>query len=502
MKKMSHSQSTRVDKADDDDDIDSGNQKIVKRSSSFFFDPTTKVSTPLPDLIWKMAFHRLPKSPQLAATTLSNDQVIDLLHCGLLSNAVYYKSSKRHLPPNLSNIVYECTVSDYYRVPYFVINSDELNTIFIAFRGSACLEDWHVDFLAAAIQFERGHVHEGVYFTALNIFNDFKEQIRDLAKKRNNRPIIITGHSLGGAVAGMMSILFKQEMPTLNVRAICLAPVACLSPEIWEISSSYIRSYINYGDLVPFISYYNTYYLPENSLPKLTHDQLVNWCLKKINKHSKRPEFRLLVDTYTQPVTVPYKLVPPGISCLIRIVDKKAAKVEIQSIDDQFSYFGQFVKNLSALKHPIKFYKHSIIRFFCDFFNQDEELINYYSLAKKKKSIRIPLPFRRRKHRKHNHPKKEEKDDNDKESSNESVEKNGSSVDDSDNKQSKNSSSTDNDNDSKQDENEEDENEDGQRSSSSEEDDDDEEDEDDDENNENYNDVDDNEGDEKYYKYE
>lgn len=404
MSKMHHSKSTKIHKnRNEDSDVEP--QRKVKHSKSVFFDPTTQVSTPFPDLIWKFAFHKLPRTPQLTATTLTSDEAMNILHCSLLSWAVYFKKSKRDLPPNLSNTIYECTVSDYYRIPYFVVDSEELDTIFIAFRGSACLEDWHVDFLAAAIKFEHGHVHEGVYFTALNIFNDFKDIIREFSKSRNNRKIVIVGHSLGGAVAGMMAILFNLEMSDLDVKAICLAPVACLSPEIWEMSKDYIRSYINYGDLVPFISYFNTYYLPENSLPKLTHDQLVHWCVKKINKHSKRPEFKSLVENYTEPLEKPYKLIPPGISCLIRIVDKKAARVEIQAIDDQFSYFGQFVKNLSAMKHPIKFYKHSIIRFVCQFFNQDEKLITYYSLGKKKR--RIHNPFRRHKHHKHDKKNKE-----------------------------------------------------------------------------------------------
>lgn len=377
---------------DDNDDNDGNNNEISKRkkrrirlkhAKSVKFDPTTQVKHPFPDLIWKMTFHRLPEAPELQAATLSSNQVMDLFHCCLLSNEVYKPKNKRHLPPNLSNIVLECTTSDYYRIPYFVVDSHELDTIFVAFRGSSCMKDWHVDFLAAAIQFANGFVHEGVLFTTLNIFNDIKHQIHLLSITHNKRKIIMTGHSLGGAVAAMISILFNEGMADLNVRAVCLAPVASLSKEIWESSHKYIQSYINYGDLVPFISYYNTYYLPENSLPKLTHDHLVRWCVKKINKHSKRPEFKSLVESFTKPVEIPYKLIPPGNSYIIRIVDQKAAKVDIQTVSDQFSYFGQFLKNLSSTKHGIRFYKHSIIRYLCQFYNQDEKLINYYSLKKK-----------------------------------------------------------------------------------------------------------------------
>ncbi|KAK8857676.1 hypothetical protein M9Y10_016084 [Tritrichomonas musculus] len=396
--KLFHSKS-RSNTSKDSNNNDSGSQKKFRRSSSVFFDPTTQVNRPFPDLIWKMAFHRLPLAPTLNAATLTSNEVTDLLHCTLLSHAVYLKKKKRNLPPNLSNIVYECKESDFYRVPYFIVNSEELDTIFIVFRGSKCLKDWHVDFLAAAIQYEQGYVHEGVYFTSLNIFTDIKEKIRDLSISHNKRQVIITGHSLGGAVAGLTTILFNQEYADMNVRAVCLAPVASLSPEIWELTHNYIRSYINYGDLVPFISYYNTYYLPEDSLPKIPYEQLNHWCVKKINTHSKRPEFRSLVENFTQPVSQPYKLVPPGVAKLIRVVDKKKAIIEMQAIEDSMSYFGQFVKNLSAMKHPIKLYRNSIIRYFSQFFEQDEELINYYRLSRRHK-------HHRHRHHKHNDRRK------------------------------------------------------------------------------------------------
>lgn len=380
---ISNNNENNNDNTKSTDDKQNGNRIRAKHSKSVKFDPTIQVNHPMPDLIWKMTFYRLPEAPQLKSSSLTSPQVMDLLHCCLLSNEVYKPINKRRLPPNLSNIVLECDTSDYYRIPYFVVDSHELDTIFVAFRGSSCMKDWHVDFLAAAISFENGYVHEGVLFTTLNIFNDIKHQLHLLSLTHNKRKIVMTGHSLGAAVAAMITVLFNREMTDLNVRAVCLAPVATFSKEIWQSTNKYIYSYINYGDLVPFISYYNTYYLPEKSLPKVTHNNLVRWCVKKINKHSKRPEFKSLVQKFTKPVKIPYKLIPPGNSYIIRIVDKKTATVEIQGVDDPFSYFGQFLKNLSAMKHGIRFYKHSIIRYLCEYYNQDQKLIDYYNLNKK-----------------------------------------------------------------------------------------------------------------------
>ena len=137
-------------------------QKIINsikdraKSITFDKDPTIEVDSLSSAFIWKTIFSRLPSAQILDPTALSSEESIELLQCAILSRLIYKDRSKRYLPPNLSNIVYECTESDYYRIPYAIINSDELDTIYVVCRGSYCFKDFLVDFMAATFSYKSG----------------------------------------------------------------------------------------------------------------------------------------------------------------------------------------------------------------------------------------------------------------------------------------------------------------------------------------------------------
>ena len=112
--KLTKSHTTGENQFQNDENANSDNEDRIKlkHTKSLRFDPTTQVSHVFPDIIWKMTFHKLPEAPELNAATLSSDQVMDLLRCCLLSNAVYKNKGKRHLPPNLSKLLM-CYVNQY-----------------------------------------------------------------------------------------------------------------------------------------------------------------------------------------------------------------------------------------------------------------------------------------------------------------------------------------------------------------------------------------------------
>lgn len=358
--------------------------KQKAKAISFDKDPTHEVDSLSSAFIWKTIFSRLPSALVLDPSELPSDEVIQLLHCAILSREIYKDPSRRFLPPNLSNIVYECSESDYYRIPYFVINSDDIDTIFVVCRGSYCFKDFLVDFMAATVSYRGGQVHEGVFLTANNLFNSAKTIIRRLSEASNNRKVIFTGHSLGGAVAAMCTEMFNAEMHDIDVKCVSFAPVASFTQDIWEMSRSYIRTYILDGDFVPFISYYNAVHLPHNALPSLFRNQLNKAIQKRINKHAHQPEFQDIIRSQTDVVDEPYQLFPPGNAFLFKLVNEKEGIIEVQKINDHMRYFGQFVKELNELRHMMKVYRRWIIKYTVDFFKGDDELIDYYDLDRKK----------------------------------------------------------------------------------------------------------------------
>ena len=360
-------------------------------AQSFEKDPTIEVDSLSSAFIWKTIFSRLPSTMILNPSVLSSFEVMDLLQCAILSRAIYKDQSCRYLPPNLSNVVFECTESDYYRIPYFVIDSDELDTIYVVCRGSYCFKDFLVDFMAGTVSYRGGQVHEGVFLTANNLYQSVKPIIRDLSEMHNHRKIIFTGHSLGGGVAAMCTDIFANDNHSIDVRCVCFAPVASFTRDIWEISCSYIRTYILDGDFVPFISYYNAINLPRDALPSLFRNRLNKAIQKRINRHAHQPEFQDIIESKTEVVDTPYQLFPPGEAFLLKLVDEKEGRIEVQKISDHMNYFGQFVKELNELRHMMKVYKGWVVKYAVDFFNGDQDLIDYYDLNEKKSNKKKKL---------------------------------------------------------------------------------------------------------------
>ena len=84
----------------------------------------------------------------------------------------------------------------------FIVMHTETNTIYVVFRGTESHEDWFSNMAVAQVPYEiEGYVHQGFY----DIYNQFGLHNRDLNLLANplvNREhVVITGHSLGAALA-------------------------------------------------------------------------------------------------------------------------------------------------------------------------------------------------------------------------------------------------------------------------------------------------------------
>jgi pimeloyl-ACP methyl ester carboxylesterase len=117
----------------------------------------------------------------------------------------------------------------------------------IAFRGSTTPQDWFRDFQAKMINDpELGGVEQG-FFTGLQATLGAFEKVADL-----NKPVVITGHSLGAARA----LLFAAMLRLLNVH--CSATVFG-SPRPGGLKLKYIlsdvtiRSFRNNSDPVTMV---------------------------------------------------------------------------------------------------------------------------------------------------------------------------------------------------------------------------------------------------------
>jgi len=110
---------------------------------------------------------------------------------------------------------------------FSTIDADQ-NTLILGFRGTQTTSDLFEDSHIRQNTFEfGGNVHQGF----LNVYNSIKDQITSVLKNFTGTTLIITGHSLGSAVAVLIAINIFNNFPNLNI---ALITFAC--PRIGDLS--------------------------------------------------------------------------------------------------------------------------------------------------------------------------------------------------------------------------------------------------------------------------
>jgi hypothetical protein len=111
----------------------------------------------------------------------------------------------------------------------------------VVFRGSVSLQDWIRDFRAIAVPSRIGHVHVGFFSGMEHAWADLRPLV--------NQPVIVAGHSLGAARAGVMCGLMVADGAAPVARVVFGEPKPGLMDFADRIKGVPGRSYRNGDDL-------------------------------------------------------------------------------------------------------------------------------------------------------------------------------------------------------------------------------------------------------------
>ena len=171
-----------------------------------------------------------------------------------------------HAHMNPRDLIYTDFESD---LPAHVICLDhDYHCILLIIRGSLSVMDFIVDANChyepytitdpgTGKEVERGYVHGGMLISSTGINNKVKNRLLSLAAKLPNYEIIVTGHSLGAGVAGLLALMWLSdaEMSKIPYRAFTYATPQIVSSSLNPYLESRCVTCVFGNDLVPRLSF-------------------------------------------------------------------------------------------------------------------------------------------------------------------------------------------------------------------------------------------------------
>ncbi|KAI9296694.1 alpha/beta-hydrolase, partial [Neoconidiobolus thromboides FSU 785] len=102
---------------------------------------------------------------------------------------------------------------------YFVVNNNR-KEIIVSFRGSANLQNWLINAQTGKVPIRFGgnsyYVHGGFKKVTDNLFPVVSSNLKSLQSSYPQYKVVITGHSLGAAIASLIALRVKYELNVPN----------------------------------------------------------------------------------------------------------------------------------------------------------------------------------------------------------------------------------------------------------------------------------------------
>ena len=258
---------------DEEEDEEEGNvegeKKGKKKKSGRFGDVSKLVSTYCQD--WEdspmdiatfffclSAFNK--PNYQKKDVIFSENLILDAYHYGQFAFAAY-KAEKKGILKRLmfleekDYIAGNWNKEELVEAPawYSVVDHDRQNII-LALRGTKEKDDIFVDLAAQFVKWEDGYVHQG-FLRSLTKLEPFVKQlmIEQLEKYAGYR-LRIVGHSMGAAVASLLTLKWVKDFPNWNIHGYGYATPCVVSGNIAKRSEECFTTFVHHYDAVSRLS--------------------------------------------------------------------------------------------------------------------------------------------------------------------------------------------------------------------------------------------------------
>ncbi|KAI9492223.1 Alpha/Beta hydrolase protein [Zychaea mexicana] len=169
-------------------------------------------------------------------------------------------------PEDLLGYEYGLRKGAVFQPSYFVAIDRSRKAIVLSIRGTWSLYDAITDLVCEYKPFKGGLVHAGMLASAQWFYTNIIPQIFRYIHHHSNElsSFIITGHSLGGGAASLLTMLVSEQIavlrrlsnnPNFQLHCYSYAPVALSSRELNHKYDKYIHSFICQDDIVGRMSY-------------------------------------------------------------------------------------------------------------------------------------------------------------------------------------------------------------------------------------------------------
>lgn len=170
-----------------------------------------------------------------------------------------------------SDVVHSRFTASTFKPAHYVAVDRGIQAVLVCIRGTANLLDSLTDVAATydpltvrrmlpsgELSTEDGLVsgygHAGVLRSARNLFGEIRDATLGALRQNPGYELLLTGHSLGGAIASVLSLIMRDDDAFPHALAVSIAPPPCLSWELAEETTTTALTLVNGSDIVPRLS--------------------------------------------------------------------------------------------------------------------------------------------------------------------------------------------------------------------------------------------------------